>query len=162
MAAAEAGRTVAGYRPNPSIVAETENIAGSGQYRGLRSAETTAGLALPIELGGKRSARIAVAEAIGNRARIGTALAEADLIPTAKMLMDKMQKRGATIPIAVDVVVGFGGYASAPAYVAARRALAAEAHLLAVRELAKGVLQRAPRHPQADPLLRVHRHCLAR
>jgi cobalt-zinc-cadmium efflux system outer membrane protein len=30
-------------------------------------------------LGGKRSARIAVAEAIGNRARIGTALAEADL-----------------------------------------------------------------------------------
>ena len=77
--AAEAGRTVAGYRPNPSIVAETENIAGSGQYRGLRSAETTAGLALPIELGGKRSARIAVADAIGNRARIGTALAEADL-----------------------------------------------------------------------------------
>jgi len=29
-----------------------------------------------------------------------------DLIPTAKSLMDKMQKRGATIPIAVDVVVG--------------------------------------------------------
>ena len=77
--ATEAGRTVAGYRPNPSIVAETENIAGSGQYRGLRSAETTAGLALPIELGGKRSARIAVADALGNRARIGTVLAEADL-----------------------------------------------------------------------------------
>ncbi|MET0270671.1 MAG: TolC family protein [Sphingomonas sp.] len=77
--AAAAGRTVAGYRPNPSIVAETENIAGSGQYRGVRSAETTGGVALPIELGGKRSARIAVAEAIGNRARIGTALAEADL-----------------------------------------------------------------------------------
>ena len=77
--AAEAGRTVAGYRPNPSIVAETENVAGSGQYRGLRSAETTAGLAFPIELGGKRSARVAVADAIGDRARIGTALAEADL-----------------------------------------------------------------------------------
>lgn len=77
--AAEAGRTVAGYRPNPSIVAETENIAGSGQYRGLRSAESTVGLALPIELGGKRSARIAVAEAIGDRAQIGTALARADL-----------------------------------------------------------------------------------
>ena len=77
--AAEVGRTVAGYRPNPSIVAETENVAGSGQYRGLRSAETTAGLAFPIELGGKRSARVAVADAIGDRARIGTALAEADL-----------------------------------------------------------------------------------
>ena len=77
--AAQAGRTVAGYRPNPSIVAETENVAGSGQYRGVRSAETTAGLAFPIELGGKRSARIAVADAIGSRARIGSALAEADL-----------------------------------------------------------------------------------
>ncbi|MCG7349965.1 TolC family protein [Sphingomonas sp. ACRSK] len=77
--AAEAGRTVAGYRPNPSVVVETENIAGSGQYRGVRSAETTAGLAFPIELGGKRSARIAVANAVTDRARIGTALAEADL-----------------------------------------------------------------------------------
>lgn len=77
--AAEAARTVAGYRPNPTIVAETENVAGSGQYRGLRSAETTAGLALPIELGGKRSARIAVAEAQGSRAQIGAAVAAADL-----------------------------------------------------------------------------------
>lgn len=77
--AGEAGRTVAGYQPNPSISVETENIAGRGQYRGLRSAETTAGLALPIELGGKRSARIAVADAIDSRARVGAALAEADL-----------------------------------------------------------------------------------
>jgi cobalt-zinc-cadmium efflux system outer membrane protein len=77
--ATEAGRTVAGYRPNPSIIAETENVGGSGQYRGVRSAETTVGLAFPIELGGKQSARIAVAEAFGDRARIGSAVAEADL-----------------------------------------------------------------------------------
>ena len=77
--AAKAGRTVARYRPNPTIVAETENIAGSGQYRGLRSAETTAGLALPIELGGKRSARIAVAEANSSRAQIAAAIMAADL-----------------------------------------------------------------------------------
>ncbi len=38
--------------------------------------------------------------------KIGKSLAEADLIPTAKALMEKMTKRGATIPIAVDVVVG--------------------------------------------------------
>jgi phosphoglycerate kinase len=38
--------------------------------------------------------------------KIGKSLAEVDLVPTAKMLMEKMQKRGATIPIAVDVVVG--------------------------------------------------------
>jgi phosphoglycerate kinase len=38
--------------------------------------------------------------------KIGKSLAEVDLIPTAKALMEKMQQRGATIPIAVDVVVG--------------------------------------------------------
>ena len=38
--------------------------------------------------------------------KIGKSLAEADFIPTAKTLMEKMSKRGATIPIAVDVIVG--------------------------------------------------------
>jgi cobalt-zinc-cadmium efflux system outer membrane protein len=75
----EAARSVAGLRPNPSIVVETENVAGSGQYRGVRSAETTAGLQLPLELGGKRSARIAVADARGYRARVASAVALADL-----------------------------------------------------------------------------------
>jgi outer membrane protein, heavy metal efflux system len=77
--AAEAGRTVAGLRPNPTINAETENVVGTGQYEGLRSAETTVGVALPIELGGKRSARIAVADAIGTRARLDQVVAAADL-----------------------------------------------------------------------------------
>ncbi len=47
--------------------------------------------------------------------KIGKSLAETDLIPTAKSLMDKMSKRGATIPIAVDVVVGKKFDASEPA-----------------------------------------------
>ena len=38
--------------------------------------------------------------------KIGKSLAEVDLIPTAKSLMAKMKKRNASIPIAVDVVVG--------------------------------------------------------
>jgi len=42
--------------------------------------------------------------AVGNK--IGKSLAETDLIPTAKNLMEKMKTRNATIPIAVDVVVG--------------------------------------------------------
>lgn len=77
--AAQAGRAVAGWRPNPTINAETENVVGTDQYRGFRSAETTAGLAVPIELGGKRSARIAVADAIGDRTRIAAAVAAAEL-----------------------------------------------------------------------------------
>lgn len=37
---------------------------------------------------------------------VGKSLCEADLVPTAKALMEKMTARGATIPIAVDVVCG--------------------------------------------------------
>jgi phosphoglycerate kinase len=37
---------------------------------------------------------------------IGKSLNEPDLVPTAKMLIEKMAARGASIPIAVDVVVG--------------------------------------------------------
>ena len=76
---AAAGRTIAGLRPNPQVQVQTENIAGSGLYRGTRSAETTATLALPIELGGKRSARIAVADSRNARAQIDAATALADL-----------------------------------------------------------------------------------
>jgi len=77
--AAEAQRTLASLRPNPSIDAMTENVAGTGAYSGLRSSETTVGLSLPLELGGKRSARVAVASAQLDRATLGSAIARADL-----------------------------------------------------------------------------------
>ncbi len=77
--AAEAQRRVAALRPNPSIVAETENVAGTGIYQGLRSSETTVGVALPLELGGKRGARIAVADAQRVRAGLKADIARADL-----------------------------------------------------------------------------------
>jgi cobalt-zinc-cadmium efflux system outer membrane protein len=80
--AATAGRTVASLRPNPTIETTSEYFGGTGPYRGYSSAETTARLALPLELGGKRSARIAVADAQIDRARIGSAVAIADLTLT--------------------------------------------------------------------------------
>jgi phosphoglycerate kinase len=46
---------------------------------------------------------------------IGKSLCEDDLVPTAKALMDKMAKRNASIPIAVDVVVGRKFDANEPA-----------------------------------------------
>jgi phosphoglycerate kinase len=46
---------------------------------------------------------------------VGKSLCEPDLIPTAKALMEKMSARGATIPIAVDVVVGKQFDANEPA-----------------------------------------------
>ncbi|WP_380879222.1 metal transporter [Sphingomonas sp. DBB INV C78] len=75
----QAGRQIAGLRPNPSVTVETENVAGTGPYRGTDAAETTASLTLPIELGGKRSARIAVAKARTGRATVEAAVAQADL-----------------------------------------------------------------------------------
>jgi len=77
--AAEAQRRVAVLRPNPSLVAETENVVGTGIYQGLRSSETTVGLALPLERGGKRGARIALADAQIGRAGLQAAVARADL-----------------------------------------------------------------------------------
>ncbi|RZM08899.1 MAG: TolC family protein, partial [Sphingomonas sp.] len=77
--AAEAQRRVAALRPNPSIIAEAENVAGTGIYRGLRSSETTVGVALPLERGGKRGARIALAEAQIDRAGLQADIGRADL-----------------------------------------------------------------------------------
>ena len=52
-------------------------------------------------------------KACGNN--IGKSLSEDDLVPTAKTLMEKMSKRGASIPIAVYVVVGKKFDANEPA-----------------------------------------------
>ena len=52
-------------------------------------------------------------KAVGNN--VGKSLCEDDLVPTAKSLMEKMSKRGATIPIAVDVVCGKKFDANEPA-----------------------------------------------
>lgn len=77
--AAHAARAVAGLRPNPTFQAQVENVAGSGPYRALDSAETTVGLNVPIELGGKRSARIAVADAQLLRSQLDAAMTQADI-----------------------------------------------------------------------------------
>ncbi|MCW2338838.1 cobalt-zinc-cadmium efflux system outer membrane protein [Sphingobium sp. B2D3A] len=77
--AARANRMVAGLRPNPVAQAQVENVVGTGLYRGLQSAETTMGVTLPIEVGGKRSARVAVATAQLSRAELEAAVVAADV-----------------------------------------------------------------------------------
>jgi cobalt-zinc-cadmium efflux system outer membrane protein len=62
VAAARAGRQQAGVRPNPSVTVEAENFIGSGPYDIFRQAEITATYSQPIERGGKRDARISLAE----------------------------------------------------------------------------------------------------
>lgn len=79
VSAAEQGRNVARLRPNPSVSVEVENVAGTGPYRGIGESETTVGFSLPLELGGKRGARVGVANARIDRARLETAVVSADL-----------------------------------------------------------------------------------
>ncbi len=61
--AREAALLQAGAWPNPTVSLEVEDFAGSGDFNGLDSAQTTVLLGQLIELGGKRSARVGVAQA---------------------------------------------------------------------------------------------------
>ena len=60
--AAEAREVQAGLLPNPELGVRTEDIGVSGQTRGIDQAEMTVELGQLIELGGKRAARLEVAE----------------------------------------------------------------------------------------------------
>ena len=62
VAAARAGRVQASVRPNPSVTVEAENFVGTGPYGVLGQAEITATYNQPIERGGKRAARVALAD----------------------------------------------------------------------------------------------------
>lgn len=77
--AAEARARQAGASPNPELSVEVENFAGTGAFQGLRSTETTLALSQRIELGGKRSARVAVASSERDFAFLSFRAAEADL-----------------------------------------------------------------------------------
>lgn len=77
--AANAARRAAGLRPNPALLVEVENFVGTGPYNGINGADVTASVAIPLELGGKRQARVAVADAATHRAQIAQAIARADI-----------------------------------------------------------------------------------
>lgn len=60
--AARAGRAQARVRPNPVLDLEVENFAGTDALRGFDGSEATFRLSQPIERGGRRSARVALAD----------------------------------------------------------------------------------------------------
>jgi len=61
--AREAAIVQAHAHPNPTATLELEDFAGSGEFRGVDSAQTTLLLGQLIELGGKRAARVELATA---------------------------------------------------------------------------------------------------
>ena len=77
--AAEARAYQAGVGPNPELDLQVENFGGSGPYRSFRQTETTLAVSQRLELGGKRSARKAVAQAERDFTALAFIRARADL-----------------------------------------------------------------------------------
>lgn len=78
--AARGGLRQARVRPNPQLSAEVENFNGEGELRGFDGAETTFSLSQEIELGGRRSARIRLADRELHGAELERAVRGLDLI----------------------------------------------------------------------------------
>lgn len=76
----DAGLGVARQRPNPSLALEAENFDGTGPFSGSRLRESTATLELPLEIGGKRGARILVAKAEQSAIAADVDAAQADIV----------------------------------------------------------------------------------
>jgi cobalt-zinc-cadmium efflux system outer membrane protein len=79
LSAFEGRKQQAGARPNPELALEMENLAGSGQYAGTDALESTLALSQVIELGGKRSARVAIAESQLEATQVEHAIRRLDL-----------------------------------------------------------------------------------
>jgi cobalt-zinc-cadmium efflux system outer membrane protein len=77
--AAEARVRQAGFRANPELSVEVENFAGTGELSGLRRTETTVAVNQRLDLGGRRGARLSVAQAELAVQRLRLAAARADL-----------------------------------------------------------------------------------
>lgn len=102
--AAEALVRQAGLRPNPEASLEVENVGGTGMFSGLRATEYTLSAGLPLELGGKRSARLGVARAELDVARLREELAGADLALAVRQRFVTAVAAEARVDLAQDVV----------------------------------------------------------
>ncbi len=79
ISAAKAGARQANLRPNPSLSVEGENLIGTGPYRMLRQSEVSVTYSQPFERGGKRAARVALAQQDIGVAEASARIARLDL-----------------------------------------------------------------------------------
>ncbi|MEX2207742.1 MAG: TolC family protein, partial [Myxococcota bacterium] len=103
--ALEADASQAEAFANPTAELDVENFAGSGVFHGTDEAETTLSLAQLVELGGKRAARIRLAEAASEVGRWDFEAARADTLEqTARAFVEVLvaQERIALADEALD------------------------------------------------------------
>ncbi len=98
--AAEAGLRQADRRPNPVAGLTSQDVGGSGPYQGLSRAETTATFALPLELGGDRGARRALAAREVDLASLGGEVRRLDLIEAVELAFVDAQAAQAALEVA--------------------------------------------------------------
>ena len=84
VAAAEARVRQAGYRNNPELSFEVENVAGTGQLTGIQSMEATLAVNQRLDLGGRRAARVNASRAELAVQRIRLAIARAELAQSVR------------------------------------------------------------------------------
>ncbi|MBY8825687.1 TolC family protein [Sphingomonas colocasiae] len=82
--ASQARLRQAGLRANPQLDVTVENFAGTGPYAGLDGTETSVQLSQRLDLGGRRAARIGVAEAAVHAEAVRLAIARADLAQSVR------------------------------------------------------------------------------
>ena len=78
--AADAREVQASVFPNPELSIQLEDVLGSGKFDGRQQAQTTVEASQLIERGGKRRARMAVASALSEAARLDYALKREELV----------------------------------------------------------------------------------
>lgn len=81
---AEARLRQAGYRTNPELSLEVENVAGTGELRGINRMETTLAVNQRLDISGRRSARVEAARAALALQRLRLSIARADLAQSVR------------------------------------------------------------------------------
>lgn len=104
---AEGGWRQAGVRPNPQLLIEAENFAGSGDFNGVSSSEFSYSLAQQIERGGKRRARRAVAGADREIANLNVKRTNLDIAFATQTAFIEAVTAKATADLARDRAAGF-------------------------------------------------------
>ncbi|GAB4190931.1 MAG: TolC family protein [Wenzhouxiangellaceae bacterium] len=89
----------AGYRPNPSLNLNMEDLIGSGVFDGFNRSEVTLSYQQKFERGGKRAARVHLAEQQQQLAEIERALALVDLIYAVEVEYRQLQARQAVADV---------------------------------------------------------------
>jgi len=102
--AAEGGLEQADSLPNPELGLEGENVSGTGNYKGIDSADLTYGLSQEIELGGKRSARANAAQHSLTLTRLSAASKRLDIVRDVRTAFAEAVAAQESLRLAEDAV----------------------------------------------------------